>query len=469
MTLARRLDSLTVRPMISPATGMLLAIWLVSAMVTLISPTKAATVEKSDTANCLLVIRGEIKPGDFDNFVLLSKAILPGNDGESTSKDLVCLDSPGGSLSEGVKFANHFYKEGVGTVVDDGQGCYSACAIMFMMGTAQGSEVAFANRKLHVGGKLGFHRPFLTIPSGDAVDSGLLAKAADSAYSSMLDLLVVANAKSPWSSDPMMKADLIQKMLTHIGDDMFMIDTVDKVGRWNIELIGAIEPKLLSAEQAFYACENSLQWQDGLTDDDITYSKVGIGSNDQPRAKPISTNDGAVAFEIEGLAAGYAAESCIVVATKSGGLAGCGYDETTSLRIGQGECTSVNFQDRTYGLQAISGFNPSTRIETLRANAIAIAADTGASRARCYVVKGASIIDDEPCQVVEIGDAEVKERRAAITHYLWPSGSKTVVVRFSDSYEINGAPAERHQQGKFDYCYRNSVTQNDFCVLAGPG
>jgi len=191
----------------------------------------AATIGKSDSSNCVMVIRGEIVQGDFDKFVALAKVLLPGNDGESTSRDTVCLDSPGGKLAEGVKFAKYFYHDGVGTVIDDGQECYSACAIMFMMGTATGDEVAFANRKLHVGGKLGFHRPFADIPSGTAIDSGALRFAYAAAFSSALDLIAVANSKSPWSSQPMMKPDLIQGMLQHIGNDMLMIDTVDKVGR----------------------------------------------------------------------------------------------------------------------------------------------------------------------------------------------------------------------------------------------
>ncbi|RWB11084.1 MAG: hypothetical protein EOQ41_33490, partial [Mesorhizobium sp.] len=60
---------------------------------------------------------------------------------------------------------------------------------------------------------------------------------------------------------------------------MLMIDTVDKVGRWDIEVIGAAEPSLLSDEQAYYACENALQWQNGLTEEDISYSKNSEGSN----------------------------------------------------------------------------------------------------------------------------------------------------------------------------------------------
>jgi hypothetical protein len=69
----------------------------------------------------------------------------------------------------------------------------------------------------------------------------------------------------------MMKPDLIQEMLRNVGTEMYLIDTIDKVGRWEIELFGFDDPPLLDIEQAHYACENALQWQSGLTTEDITY------------------------------------------------------------------------------------------------------------------------------------------------------------------------------------------------------
>ncbi len=85
-----------------------------------------------------------------------------GFDGESSSADTICLNSPGGSVLEGVKLAKQFYKQGVGTVIPAGAECHSMCAILFMMGIAQGPEVSFVNRKLHVTGTLGFHRPIVS-------------------------------------------------------------------------------------------------------------------------------------------------------------------------------------------------------------------------------------------------------------------------------------------------------------------
>ncbi|MEI8698128.1 hypothetical protein [Mesorhizobium sp. ISC15] len=436
---------------------------LLAVMATLfaVDSLRAATIGKSDSTNCVMGIRGEIVQGDFEKFVTLGKILLPGSDGESTSGNRVCLDSPGGSLSEGVEFAKYFYHDGIGTVIDDGQECYSACAIMFMMGTATGAEVSFVNRKLHVGGKLGFHRPFIDIPSGSSIDISAMRFVYDAALSSALDLIAIANSKSPWSSQPMMKPDLIQGMLQHIGNDMLMIDTVDKVGRWDIEVIGAVESSLLSEEQAFYACENSLQWQNGLTEEDITYPKFSERSNGNRRSRFIK-EAGQTAFIVEGLAAGYAMEGCVIWKTESA-LQGCGIDEYSDARLGTGDCDQSNFGDRSVRLKTISVLNPATRLEDLHSGKAPPSAQSGATR--CLVLKGGQIIDNELCLIVHVGDAGVEGHASTVTHFVWPSGGKTVLVQFGESFEINGVPTSKRTIADRGDCYLNSATQNDFCVL----
>ncbi|RVD52376.1 MAG: hypothetical protein EOS30_11140 [Mesorhizobium sp.] len=441
--------------------GSLLVLLAIVAALSAAGVTNAATIGKSDSENCAMLIRGEILRGDFEKFVALGETLLPGNDGESTSRNTVCLDSPGGNLSEGVKFAKYFYHDGVGTVIDDGQECYSACAIMFMMGTATGAEVSFVNRKLYIGGKLGFHRPFIDMPSGTSIDISAMRFAYDAALSSALDLIAIANSKSPWSSQPMMKSDLIQGMLQHIGNDMLMIDTVDKVGRWDIELIGAVLPSQLSEEQAFYACENSLQWQNGLTEADITYSKFSEVSNGSRRSRLVH-EAGKTAFIVEGLAAGYAMEGC-VISKMENILQGCGIDEYSDARLGMGDCDQSNFGDRSANLKTISVFNPATRLEELRSGKVTASAQRAATR--CLVFKGGQVTDNEPCLIVHVGELEVKGRTSIVTHFVWPSGSKTILVQSEDSFEINGVATSKRTIADRGDCYLNSATQNDFCVL----
>jgi hypothetical protein len=259
----------------------------------------------------------------------------------------------------------------------------------------------------------------------------------------------------------MMKPDLIQGMLQHIGNDMLMIDTVDKVGRWDIEVTGIAEPSLLSEEQAFYACENSLQWQNGLTDEDITYSKVSEGSNG--RRSHLISGTGQTAFQVEGLASGYAMEGC-VISKRENALLGCGVDEYSDARLGQGDCDQSNFGDRSVSLKKISVFNPATRLEELRSGSAATVSRSDV--ARCFVFKGEQVTDNEPCLIVRMGDSEVNGRVSTVTHYVWPTGSKTVLVQSGGAFEINGVPTTKRTVADRGDCYLNSATQNDFCVLS---
>lgn len=414
-------------------------------------PTQAATITKSSSINCVLAIEGDIRAGDFEKFLEMEK-LFPPHDGESSSNARVCLNSRGGSLTEGVRFAAHFYKNGIGTVVDAGQGCYSSCAIMFMMGVATGDEVSFVNRRLHIHGSLGFHRPYINIKSEGPAEPETLSAAYDNALKSALDLIALANSKAPWSREPVLKPDLLQAMLQHVGRDMFEIDTVDKAGRWDVELFGHRDPALLTEEQAYYACQNSLTWPSSLTTDDITF-------NDQLRGgvKRVDTPDATPAFQVEGYNNGYVYAGCII-SSRGGALYGCGIDETTSVILGSGNCDETNFTDRSHTLNLISVHNPTTAKSSL--------GDLIASKsARCAVLKGPETIDDEPCDVEEIALAGAGLPDAkAVTHYKWPSGGRTVVVHYEGRIEINGVRTEETRRPGLGLCYHNSNTGNLFCV-----
>ena len=84
---------------------------------------------------CSLSLSGPIEPGDADDL----KTFLAQNgiqEWDLYRKDRICLDSPGGSFSEGVKLAKLFNLRGIGTGVEAGKRCESACALAFMGGTS---------------------------------------------------------------------------------------------------------------------------------------------------------------------------------------------------------------------------------------------------------------------------------------------------------------------------------------------
>lgn len=193
---------------------------------------------------------------------------------ESTANDTICLNSPGGSVAEGVRLATAFQKMGVGTRIAERDGCYSICAIMFMMGQAQGSEVKFVNRKMHISAELGFHRPYMLLDSPELVSARVLPVAYNVALENLTEIMILAASRSPWSNIPMIKPDLVQLMLQHIGDNLFLIDTVEKAGRFDIEVFGYEAPSTITEDQLFYACENMFHWQVGLIGKETNYDKT---------------------------------------------------------------------------------------------------------------------------------------------------------------------------------------------------
>jgi hypothetical protein len=439
--------------------------WLYSLIIMAFSSSSvfAAEFAKSELPECVIQLRGEIFSGDFDKFLPVAKQLFPGSDGESTHRDTLCLNSPGGNLAEGVKFAQYFYNNGVGTVIGDGQSCVSACAIMFMMGVAKGDEVNFINRKLHIRGILGFHRPYTLIDTDELVTARALNYAYDAAFESAMNLLIIANNKTPWSNLQMMKPDLIQQMLQHKGNDLFLIDTVDKAGRFEIEIFGFDPPNLLNDEQAFYACENSFSWQYGLAKEEKKYAKLKAESNStsSPLAKPFSTATGEIAFEVTSLDAGYSEAGCIISGAKRD-LQGCGLNEATSVFLGQGACTKEDFADKSNWLNVLSVFDPSTPLISL-GGASLVKTPLLPFDLRCYVFDGPTKVDDEPCTIGTNKSMEM-EKKESVFIFVWPSGGKTIVVRTPDKETVNGAPATVTSRQGFGRCLLNSETKKEFCV-----
>lgn len=414
---------------------------------------QAANIKPVETPECKIRLDGEIKRGDFAAFLAIAATTLKGEQGESTAKDVICLNSPGGSLSEGALFAQYFYKNGVGTSIGDSDQCYSVCAVMFMMGVAKGAEVSFVNRRLHILGSLGFHRPYLDIAEEGLIEKKALSVAYDAAFESALDLLAIANSKAPWSNEAMLPSDLLQSMLKHIGADLFLIDTVDKAGRWKIEIFGYQVPKSLTPDRAFYVCENSLQWQIATTDEDITFERFAIGNLNI--VQTTTSEGGEDIFVVTGLASGYAYEGCIVASGKAG-LSACGADEYSSTTLGDGMCGVEDFERKlTSNISPLAMFNPRRTLASLGKP------ETGATL-RCIVIRAGIAVDDELCAL----EWQLQAKKQ-IVKFTWASGAQTVLTYADGNFTINGSATARETSPIFGDCFQNPVTGNDFCYRPG--
>jgi hypothetical protein len=124
----------------------------------------AATVEETDLKqHCSFTLQGPISDGDFAALREAFNRRSPIDPLDQRAGGL-CLNSPGGSYDEALKISELLYERGIATVVEDGAECYSACAIIFMAGTAPHHLLPL--RRLSAGGILGFHAPYISMPDG---------------------------------------------------------------------------------------------------------------------------------------------------------------------------------------------------------------------------------------------------------------------------------------------------------------
>ncbi|MFD0982827.1 COG3904 family protein [Tropicimonas aquimaris] len=446
-----------------------LGVVVISAL-TLPATAQAAEVTRSQDIECRVEISGPIERGDFEKLSALEKHLVV-QDGESTSDSVVCLDSPGGSVTEGLKMAAFFLEKGVSTRIRAGAECHSICAIMFMMGNYRGSEVAGLSRRMHATARLGFHRPYLTLEEAGSFTSGEIEDSYDFGVSTIFEFLTLANQREPWGPGRMIEPDLMQRITGTPGDDLFYISTVEHALHWDIGIDGVTEPKEIGSLHLLFACENALAAGVSLTTE---LAGSGLVGNEIFGLAPVNpyTIKAAVdgvrwdpqseAFEVTSLRSGYSNVTCEVV--PSGGSAMvCGTDEQTNIRLG--ECGTPYGR---WSFASLAFYHPATELRALPL--IAGNAPEAVKLRHCQVFDSdGALVDDDPCiqQVLLIRDGKGPRSQHLFD---WPSGSRTVVEiearddDFSGAFRLNGSPATSVPQTGPANCILNTTSGNVFCI-----
>jgi hypothetical protein len=130
--------------------GLVAPICLAAAAV--FAPASAATVYKvhnGDNDFVTLVLRGQIVPGDLARLQSITAKV------PSTQNIVLMLDSPGGSIDEGIAIGRYVYSAKIATVVIQGPGCHSSCAFIFLAGRAHDEQPM---RIMMKGARVGFHQ-----------------------------------------------------------------------------------------------------------------------------------------------------------------------------------------------------------------------------------------------------------------------------------------------------------------------
>lgn len=116
---------------------------------------------------------------------------------------VVTLNGPGGDYFEGLALADFFRANNIATVVEKGDGCYSACAFAFLGGTGFSSFDRigkYIDRMIEPGGTVGFHAPYRDEAS---LRTALEERTASEVFSegrNALSLMVKELVK--WNVDP---------------------------------------------------------------------------------------------------------------------------------------------------------------------------------------------------------------------------------------------------------------------------
>lgn len=423
----------------------------------------SADFSESDSDICKIRLDGEIIEGDFQRFISMASVHFQGaENSESTANDTICLNSPGGSVSEGIRLAAAFQKLGVGTRIAERDGCYSICAIMFMMGQAQGSEVKFVNRQMHISAQLGFHRPYMLLESPKLVSARVLPVAYNVALENLTEIMILATSRSPWSNIPMIKPDLVQLMLQHIGDDLFLIDTVEKAGRFDIEVFGYEVPATVTEDQLFYACENTFHWQVGLIGEETDYDKTKANNAKYGGSPPVvleyHLGDTSI-YKVTSDDMGYSDAQCIM-RVDNDAISACGYNEMYNVRIGEGACLAQEIGTKAEYIDDLARFKPTRKLSSLpeTGNKVIQTTKEKINFGICFVYYGSEKLDEEICKI-EI------EKASQITKYsfLWPSGSRTILQHGANKILINGVDARIIDNKNFDICTVNLKTMKMFC------
>ncbi len=221
---------------------------------------------------CNLLIEGEIYDGDLKRIQNEFQSIKQ----EGDSLGLVCLNSPGGSYFEGLRIAKFLLASGVGTIIQPAHSCFSACAIIFMAGTEINEGFKLPSRRLHARGTLGFHAPYAQTPAGifDERAINAMFKAGISALAELIAL----EPGSPHSE--FFHKELIVEMSRRGPTEEFLIDTVRKAIKFDINIYGLSEPRQITKGMVCTACGNVnpiSQFSGCLSEDEIKSTSTEFG------------------------------------------------------------------------------------------------------------------------------------------------------------------------------------------------
>lgn len=253
---------------------------------------KIDILEPSDPVRCDLVLDGVIAEGDA---VKLKQEFEDNSNinGSGIISYFLCLRSDGGDATEALKIARFILdnqRPSIATVIEDGETCASACALIFLAGNAPVRQGGSPARYLHPRGQLLFHSTRLDLTDfSDQQILGILNNTSNGGNlkdnlsswfygsalqteQSIISTFQVFQYEQDNLGDRWVRPSLFLEMFAQDPNELLCIDNVDAAGRWGIDVYGYTEPKTLTNKNYADACYNTYYWRrdEFVADADLT-------------------------------------------------------------------------------------------------------------------------------------------------------------------------------------------------------
>ncbi|WP_417207430.1 hypothetical protein [Antarctobacter sp.] len=208
----------------------------------------AASITTEASGICDIQLAGVIESGDAAKLEQ-SIAGLAVKD-----QNILCLDSPGGSLKAATDMASLVHEKGIGTHVGAGASCESSCSIVYFMGTRITGSSKSISRRLAPGGRIGIHAPSLQVDPEADFKGRTVSRAFDLALQAAGMVTTLGQKTDAKSGDNWIPVDVVNHLLTTPFTEMFHVSETGAAQDWNIDVANLEWPAEMSNAYVWNMC-----------------------------------------------------------------------------------------------------------------------------------------------------------------------------------------------------------------------
>jgi hypothetical protein len=234
--------------------------------VSMAGKSMAANISAVEGSICNIRLSGVVELGDDTELLQLVSRF-------SESESLIlCLDSPGGSLSSALNIARFLWERGVGTYVEENATCESSCSIIFFMGTLiQGDEKSIG-RGIAPGSRVGIHNPSLSVNPNAEFPGSAVTQAFELALQAAGAITALGQNIDGRTGNNWIPLDVVNHLLNTPHSEMYVIDQVGEAQEWNIDIPILSWPSVMNIEFAWNTCNFSVRERMGWRHSEPTIS-----------------------------------------------------------------------------------------------------------------------------------------------------------------------------------------------------